>query len=362
MTSEGLAPAEATHRRELQGLQFVRANAALLVVLSHSFGTLALPEYFGFEYAGGVFDKGGVGVDIFFVLSGFIIVYVSLVETSLSPRLGAVDFLLKRFVRIVPFLWVVVAAYAVVRYLGANEFTPVEYLNSLFLIPVGEVAPEVVWTLRHEALFYIVFAVALLLRRRAPWLLALWCVAPVVVWVLSLAGVGPPEPELAGFVFSKYNAFFGCGVLVGVGFQCYNTSRRDVIRSAPLAWALIIAGSTLAFVAQGSWGNAAVAIASTLTVTAGVLAPTSRNAFTRLWELLGDASYAIYLTHTIVLSVLATAWIAVLGRAAYPFAVLASIGFSVIVGIAAHRYVEKPVIRYSRRAVERLRRRPVPKS
>lgn len=359
MTSAGLDPSEGTQHRELQGLQFVRANAALLVVLAHTFGTFGLPEYFDTEYAGGTFGKGGVGVDIFFVLSGFIIVYVSLVEDSLKPRLSASSFLLKRFVRIVPFLWVVVAAYAVVRYVGAGEFTPVEYLRSLFLIPTGEVAPEVVWTLRHEALFYIVFAVAMLLRRRAPWLLFLWCAAPIIVWAMSQAGVDLPESELFVFAFSKYNAFFGCGVLVGVLCQRFRLLHRYRIGSAPLAWVLILAGSAFAFIAQGDWGTVTVAFASTLTVIAGLLSPTSRSAFAKAWETLGNASYSIYLTHTIVLSILATLWTRILGTAGYVPAVVLGIALSVLFGVLAHIYVEKPVIRRARRVVAGMRRAPV---
>jgi exopolysaccharide production protein ExoZ len=357
MTSDGLSPADSPRRRELQGLQFVRANAAILVVVSHLFGTLALPKYLNTEVGDGIFDAGGVGVQIFFVLSGFIIVYVSLREHTLTPSLSASAFLMKRFVRIVPFLWIVVLAYAAVRYIGAREFTPVEYLNSIFLIPVGDVAPGVVWTLRHEALFYLVFAASFLWLPRARWVLYAWCASGVAVWALRNVGVATPNSELFNFLFGRYNALFGCGVLVGLAFQRFRLASRVTVSAPWIAWILIFAGSLLAFFAKDAWGPVAVAAASTFTLLAGLVAPQSSSVFARLWETLGNASYAIYLTHAVVLSVLATVWTRLLGSDTYVLAATTGVVLSIGVGVAAHFCVEKPVIRWARSAVSGSRPR-----
>ena len=74
----------------LRSLQACRAVAALLVVLFHaSVGIFNLPKYFGCKPFGPVFDFGFVGVDFFFVLSGFIMVYVHAADFGQPRALGA---------------------------------------------------------------------------------------------------------------------------------------------------------------------------------------------------------------------------------------------------------------------------------
>ena len=314
MTSAGLTPAQATRRHEIQGLQFVRANAAIMVVVTHSFAVLGLSDYFATQVLGGVFDKAKVGVFIFFVVSGFIIVFVSLRDKDLKSRTTMSNFLLKRFVRIVPFLWIAVIAYALIRLVGAHEFNLRAYFDSLFLFPVGEVDPNVLWTLRHEALFYLIFAVAFLLRRRFSWLLWAWCASPIVVWVLGSAGVRMPGAELFTFVFDMSNAYFGCGVILGLLVKRFGLLDKLRLPSPWIGWILVCLGCALAFAAEDSWGPVAVAVAATFTVGIALVTPKSRTWFARFWEFLGNASYAIYLTHPLVLAALASVWIKGLGR------------------------------------------------
>src|ERR1700737_2029314 len=74
---------------KLLGLQVLRGVAAVLVVLHHVAATLALPKYMGLVVAGGIFAPlGRAGVDLFFVLSGFIIYYVHHGDIGRPRRLG----------------------------------------------------------------------------------------------------------------------------------------------------------------------------------------------------------------------------------------------------------------------------------
>lgn len=88
----------------------------LLVVLDHVEGMLAMPKYFGTHVAGGLLSAGTVGVDLFFVVSGFIIFYVT--EGLNRDKVSAKSFALRRFCRIVPFLWL-----CVLTHYGARAIT-----------------------------------------------------------------------------------------------------------------------------------------------------------------------------------------------------------------------------------------------
>lgn len=337
---------------QIQGLQFVRANAVLLVVLCHSAAVLGLPEYFNQSFLGGLFSKGAVGVDIFFVLSGFIIVHVALKEGTLEAKNKPGEFLLKRGIRIIPFLWLAVIAYAMVRYVGSREFEWTPYFNSMFLFPIGEVRPNVVWSLRHEALFYAIFAVAFLLRRRMPYLLYAWCAVPVIIWLLAdVAGVRMPSNELFEFVCNRANAMFGCGVLIGVVCKRRGLPKATLISRPVVAWMAVGAATLAAFLVRDALSAAAVALAATVTVIAGLLTPNADNRLARFWEMLGNASYSIYLTHNMFLLVAATVWVKVLGGLGFEVAIFLLAILAIAGGVLIHFIVERPLIAYVQRVV-----------
>src|SRR5262249_39672775 len=135
----------------LDSLQALRAVAALSVVLYH------------IDFIG----RGAFGVDIFFVLSGFIICHVTAADRQ--------HFLLKRLIRIVPLYWartlvVCALALAAPRLLQTTSDSWMGLLKSLFFIPYekesGRVYPVLFlgWTLNYEMFFYVVFSIALALR------------------------------------------------------------------------------------------------------------------------------------------------------------------------------------------------------
>ncbi len=135
-------------------IQTLRALAALSVLFYHESSTK--------------FTVGAVGVDIFFVISGFIMGTIGYRETPL-------DFMMKRIIRIVPLYWLVTAAVCLVSLIPGvfHQFScdlP-SLLQSLFFIPyvnqAGHIEPLMVpgWTLNYEMFFYAVFAVGLAIRR-----------------------------------------------------------------------------------------------------------------------------------------------------------------------------------------------------
>lgn len=128
-------------RKEVYGLQYLRGLAAFLVVLHHTIemNPMGLPEWTRFI--------GEIGVDIFFVLSGFIMVYTAFpAGEALSP----LRFIKKRAQRIYPLYWMCFLLIVLIMSLGylSNNGIPLEsVISSFFLLPSEERVIFVAWTL-----------------------------------------------------------------------------------------------------------------------------------------------------------------------------------------------------------------------
>lgn len=332
---------------EIVGIQYVRAIAACLVVVTHASGILGLPTMFDVNLFDGLLHKGAVGVDLFFVVSGFIITIVSLHKGNLAPRLNLFNYCAKRFTRIIPFLWVCVIAYAVFRFIGTGKYEPGPYLSALFLWPLGEVRPPVVWTLRHEALFYIVFALSFLGKKRRSYLLLLWCLSPLMS-PLFFDGTGV-EPglmqELGQFLFNPSNLTFGCGVLLGLAYQITGGLGHKAGFSPLISASLMFAGCVMLFFAFDGFGSARVNLLASLVVFVSLWIPASSSKIARVGHVLGDASYSIYLTHNLVILIGGSAWITFLGPKFHTAALVLLPLAAVFCGVLIHYWVERPIVR-----------------
>lgn len=246
------------------------------------------------------------GVDFFFVLSGFIIFTAHGHEIGLPG--AARTYLLKRAIRLVPPLWIVVLGWSALRWLAGVPPEPAEVLRSLFLWPSLETTvPAVVWTLRHEVLFYLVFLLILVRPRLGFGVLLIWGTGASVQ--LALSAVGRPVTGLASFFLSSFTLDFmlGMGVamlhsrrsfrpsyvplvvavflLLGVftvahRFGIHRSNTYDYVSVAATWWTLVL-GLTFAAVLHGL-----VCIESYANVPKAGL-------------FLGASSYTIYLVHTI---------------------------------------------------------------
>nr|WP_321441723.1 acyltransferase [uncultured Hyphomonas sp.] len=177
---------------KLQSIQALRGLAALLVAFAHlhilelkSIADNGLSEQ---AWTGGLLLNGYAGVDLFFVISGFIMVFVTR-NTGSGPRQAA-DFLFARVTRIYPVWWAFAGCMTIYvltahgfsgqspAWLKATNGQPmIPYLVKSFLLIPQPAFPilNVGWTLVHEVYFYFVFTLFLLLPRRLlPFLLAAW--------------------------------------------------------------------------------------------------------------------------------------------------------------------------------------------
>jgi peptidoglycan/LPS O-acetylase OafA/YrhL/glycosyltransferase involved in cell wall biosynthesis len=282
------------------GIEALRAVAALSVVAYHAGETVAaLPG--GNPPA--LLHNGAAGVDIFFVISGFVMVL------SARRLAGQGDpawrFIRARLRRIVPLYWLcsgvkIVAMLATSSARGA--LTPGYCLASLLFLPVHDAAGRfkpllaVGWTLSFEMMFYALFAAALA-ARRAP---ARW-VPPVLAAIALLPRTGSVASELANPIILEFA--FGT-TLAALWLRGWRLP-------AALAWPILLVAAGLLIgmpkLALGSrvlsWGFPAAML------VAGTISLDRRPGFAipRLWLELGASSYAIYLTHGFVLAALGRA-------------------------------------------------------
>lgn len=290
----------------VESLQLLRALAATLVVFGH-----VLHEYERYGNAtvgilGGL--PWGMGVDIFFVISGFIMVLTFRREFGQSG--APVRFFLRRVARIVPAYWIfttlmVLAVILVPGRIDSAELDVWHVVQSYLFIPHfapnGDLQPILAlgWTLNYEMFFYLVFAVALLFPFRFGF--PLCCLAMAGVY---LAGefACPTSDALCKFFSNSVLGEF----LVGMGIAAIFGARRP---GALLATAVIVMtcafGAVLYFGAGISNRFVVLGIPAICIFVAVLAVPWPANlAPVRAGLLLGDASYALYLSHPFVVEVI----------------------------------------------------------
>ena len=315
----------------LYGIQYLRALAALAVVLFHAG-----------ERSGHPLAIGAAGVDVFFVISGFIM-WVIVARRPVSPG----RFLAERLRRIVPVYWLATGAMAAGALLGLFPnlvLTAPHLLASLFFLPFpspssGEVWPLLVqgWTLNYELFFYAVFAACLLLPAR----LRLAAVAAVFLALVALGFIVTSENPLFLTYTRPIILEFVAGMLIG---RLWLAGR---VRGRGLGLALVLL-SLAGFAAIGllrlpfdEWTCGP--LAAMLVYGTAALERAGGVPHLRLPALLGDASYSIYLWHTFAISVVAKAG-TMLALAPAPVFIAAVLA-GVLAGLAGYRLVERPLLR-----------------
>lgn len=337
-------------------LELGRGGAAALVVFHHANDVLAEPRFFGVEGFGGHLRNFNVGVDFFFVLSGFIIAWVHWRDIGDRRRLGR--YVARRFARIYPPYWCVllplIALYQMFPGTGApSQHDVATALLSIPLLPsVNPPVLGVAWTLVHEVFFYALFAVVIAFGRHAIWIFPAWGVSILV------AQCGGDLGFPASFIFSPFNLEF----LFGVAGACWLRGHRVVaprllltVGIAAFAAALVVG----VHVQDTPIVGRAVFGLSALVALLGA-AEFERNREFRLHPalaLFGAASYATYLTHPEAISILAqiVCRLAPRGVPIEATVVLVSL-VAIVVGMLFHRVIEAPLTSWTR---QRLSAAPV---
>ncbi len=289
-------------RRSLDNLQALRGIACLLVVFYHLgiWENMVWPRvqlthpFRWFGYA---------GVDLFFAISGFIIVYSHL--DHLGNRAKLPGYLFRRAWRIFPVFWVAMFATAVLLYTVANQPQlpsgwPHDWFEWLLLMPRndGNRVLPVAWSLTYEVMFYLTFSLLLLLPKRFAWCLGvIWAAIVLTAKVL----VYEPASAYGKMPFSPYVLEFLGGALAAVLVKRGYVRGPRTCLFVGIAWAAsvvaLLAESTAdAFSAQTWYRVLAFGPASVLIVYAMAAGEQKRWRYLRI---VGDASYSIYLYHSV---------------------------------------------------------------
>jgi exopolysaccharide production protein ExoZ len=327
-------------------IQALRAIAALLVVVYHAF------DMWGGRIdssAPGVgWTNGAAGVDIFFIISGFVMVVSS--RRIISQPHAWWTFIQDRIVRIVPLYWLLTTAKLLIVFFFADlalrssldfDFVAQSYLFFPVVDGAGHFRPllPVGWTLTYEFLFYALFALALGLRVDA-----LRVLIPGLGLFVFVALFRTESWPAWTILFNTIVIEFIFGVMLA------KVALRAWLPSTVVAVCLLTVGSALILIVPESseklraltWGVPALAIVASAVSLESRLAA----ALPRWLLMLGDASYSIYLTHGFVLPVLGLLFVYFhwTGLPAEALMVLGSLVASSMVGTAVYTFLEKPVM------------------
>lgn len=341
-------------KKIINSIQFLRGFAALAVVVHHTGGYVK--RYFEptllFEDK---FSIGFAGVDLFFVISGFIIHFTS--KNYLNNPSKLKEYLKKRFIRVYPIYWIIttilfISSWLIVEILDKNIFsigypnTLIAYIQTYLLLPLHFAINPVTWTLSYELFFYLCFAILIISER-------LWII-PALILAVSFYNIFIDVPEIVevklnyfNFIFSGYNFEFMFGFLI---YPLYEKIKLSNIISVIL---LIISISIIALFGYDIGDYDSYKRVLTFGLPSGLILLSLLNlennnaiSFPKITLTLGDASYALYLIH-FPMMLLMNKIPQILG---YNFSAIQEVWYSyfiiismVISSIYVHKWIEMPV-------------------
>lgn len=313
----------------------------------------------GQRMAGGLFHGGSAGVDFFFVLSGFIIWHRHARDFGQLDKLP--EFGWRRVVRVYPVYWIV-SLVAIVMvlvqpgYLGRDVTDLGEVASSLLLLPTDRGPILFVgWTLMHELWFYLIFAG--LIAFQGKWirvLIGLWSLAMIAILFVDPTGWWANPWFRVALLPLNLEFVLGCAA-------AWIVARAEKFPSAGWRWLAIVGlagfAAVLLFDPRGDFrirllGYGTCSFLAILglagdTLHGRALGEGGSGPVHRAAVFLGDASYSVYLVHTLVLSI---AWKAGEITGILPqFGPEALAWLCVLAGVAGgcgfHLLVEKPLLR-----------------
>lgn len=336
-------------------IQVLRAIAALSVAVGHTQRNAILVAAANHrEFDPILLDLTEAGVDLFFVISGFVMVFAS--RDLFAKPGGGLVFLSRRIARIVPLYWSMTTIFLTAMLVSPNlipvgRLGPAEILASYFFVPYYR--PEeswmhpvysVGWTLNYEMFFYAVFGcvIAFPVKRALMVLTAVFC-------TLTVAGViFRPAPGIFFFWSRPIILEFVMGAWIGyvrlTEFRVTNRTAAILVLAGAAGFALQV---IIGIYAHGYWRPLVWGLPAAAIIAAATLS--NWNIAARgVWKpmvLLGGASYALYLVHPMAVHAMHLLWVklglpAYASETVYFFVTLAPLP---LVAVAIYLCFEKPV-------------------
>lgn len=323
-------------------VQYLRGIAALMVLLEH---TAAKSAQYSTNVLSG-WHIGGAGVDLFFLVSGFIMCHTT---TNKHQQKGASrQFLWRRVLRIIPLYWLVTCAALLVFLIAPDKINSqggdTQILASFFLLPTdGLYLVSNGWTLRYEFLFYMIFMLGLFFSKRIGQVLVISMIAALVLWGQLQAA----DNAVTRFITDALLLEFAAGMAL---YHIYSAYQRLDHPPSMLPFVLLgIALGSLFAVNQGI--NSEIRVIDfglpMACAMAGLLCLESslRQQPIQWLKMLGDSSYAMYLTHPFILAGGAMIFSKLhLHTALSGFAFTGLLlAISIIAGYLVYEWLEKPI-------------------
>ncbi len=302
------------YTKKIQNIQGLRGIAVLLVVFTHMFHIET--KYALFDY---VVPKliliGASGVDLFFLISGFVM--ISVTRSAYQSRKDVQKFLYHRITRIYPLYWfysiIILCVYLIQPSLvNSSQGNQVDILASFLLLPQNLLPlVNVGWTLIYEMYFYFVFAALLFLPKNylLPGLIG-WA-AIILIGDINFSGT---DNSFIGTYLNPLTLEFIVGCMMGILYFS-RTIKGNANAIALVALVIWIFGYYLFQDISGNetpsgWMRVLVfGFPAALALYAALLYERNHDAIMPSWICkIGDASYSVYLSHVLVLSVVGRFW------------------------------------------------------
>ncbi|HEV2681963.1 MAG TPA: acyltransferase, partial [Rhodanobacter sp.] len=344
-----------SERMNYRNIQGLRAIAALMVFASHMFwDIIPMRTHWAKPYVAAI---GPSGVDIFFVISGFIIYNVAKRSAAQVDTVGRgraiYEFAMKRIIRIYPLYWIAFGAAALIMIwvpLPAS-FVKKPQLELFFLIDgIPNFRVQAAWTLTFEVYFYAVTALSIFLFPKKFFAgLLIWFAA---VGFATMLGAIFNLSILLNYAFAPILLEFLLGIVIGLLIECGQSRFYAASICIGVIWLFFGAielhhdGGRAAqwyLLRLACWGFPAALIVY------GTLALELRNVWImpRILQYLGDASFSIYLWHAIMFIGVAAVfehlgWVGVVDRSLLA-TLMGIIGLGT--GLLSYHFLEKPSLK-----------------
>ncbi|MEX5582465.1 acyltransferase family protein [Pseudomonas lurida] len=340
----------------IKNIQYLRFLAAALVVIAHS-----NLQIYGIE--GKTTNLGGFGVDIFFIISGFImpyIIYGGLYKPGISATMSAPGFLWRRFTRIWPMYFITISVVILISYMVSSGKIPNVTADLAYIFNMSKADPMWVlqtltfthwnkppllgigWTLQVEFMFYASIAAVLFFRIKTfeglETGILIFFFAAILLSKKSEVAYAFANPMIIEFMLG----FFLYRIISNGVLLEKRTSMIVLIGVLPAVIAIELSGAiplTGALYRPVAWGLPAFLMTWAAISLESVTPPSKSLA------LLGDASYSLYLTHGFVSPVFVFFWVSTELFQVVPWWIYLPVYFAICqsIGLIAHLYIEKPL-------------------
>jgi exopolysaccharide production protein ExoZ len=330
--------------KNINSLQMLRAVAVFLVICHHSYRLLL--KHNGIHYPHfDLFEYAALGVDLFFVLSGFIMFYIHHLDIGKGIN-HLKTFLIKRIVRIYPVYWVVTIGLMLFEYVVSQEKFPIKFLVNSFLLLPDSKQPilGVAWSLIHEMFFYLMFAL-LILTRKVKYVIFTWVTGMIFMLINP---INLSDNAYLNLIFNPINLEFLVGCMSALLFLKFklNPQILIIVGIASFVFSIFLEYTGVLelhrFIA---WG-----IPSFILILGLVnLDEKIDGKVPKFIVFIGNASYSIYLTHIVAISIFGgfISHFNLFGLKVSPLIiVLFFVILQVILGCLFYLIVEKPILNY----------------